>query len=173
MSIEAKIEGLIKALENQTAAIQHSALVMASLIDVAAEAPKKTRKTKTEKDVGAVAAEAVAEPAAEAVAEPVEVATTVVESAPVVEAPVVATPPREVTAETLRAEAIKLIGQLKGKLNENQYAEFTTKLKGTLYPSFKTVNGAVKCLDDTNVMDDFGRGEFLTAIEKLVAEYAG
>ena len=152
MSIEAKIEGLIKALENQTAAIQHSALVMASLIDRVDESPKKT-KTET------TAVEAVAE--------------AVVASAPVVESPAVATPPREVSAETLRAEAIKLIGQLKGKLNENQYAEFTTKLKGTLYPSFKTVNGAVKCLDDTNVMDDFGRGEFLTAIEKLVAEYVG
>ena len=155
MSIEAKIEGLIKALENQTAAIQHSALVMASLIDRADESPKKTKKTKTE----TTAVEAVAE--------------AVVASAPVVESPAVATPPREVSAETLRAEAIKLIGQLKGKLDENQYAEFTTKLKGTLYPSFKTVNGAVKCLDDTNVMDDFGRGEFLTAIEKLVAEYVG
>jgi hypothetical protein len=40
-----------------------------------------------------------------------------------------------------------------------------------LFPQFKTVNGAVKKLDDTNVMDDFERGEFLTAVEKLVATY--
>ena len=162
MSIEQKIDGLIKAIENQTLAIQHSALVMASLIENAKdEAPKKTKKAKPET----------------AVVEPVEVATPVVEPAPVVETPVVksvpAVLPREVSAENLRAEVVRLVGSLKTKLDENKYAEFTTKLKTVLYPSFKTVNGAVKYLDDTNVMDDFGRGEFLTAIEKLVAEYVG
>lgn len=158
MSIEQKIDGLIKAIENQTLAIQHSALVMASLIESAKDesAPKKTKKAKTET--------AVAEPVAESPAA----------EAPVVEAAVVeAVPPREVSAENLRAEVVRLVGSLKTKLDENKYADFTTKLKTVLYPSFKTVNGAVKCLDDTNVMDDFGRGEFLTAIEKLVAEYVG
>jgi len=172
MSIEAKIEGLIKALENQTAAIQHSALVMASLIDRADESPKKTRAKKTETvDGNSVKGVDFDKPATQTA----PVVIGVDPAAPGAERGVVqpVVPPREVSAETLRAEAIKLIGQLKGKLNENRYAEFTTKLKGTLYPSFKTVNGAVKCLDDTNVMDDFGRGEFLTALEKLVAEYVG
>ena len=152
MSIEQKIDGLIKAIENQTLAIQHSALVVASLMERADETPKKTKKSKTE----------------------TAVAEAPVTEAAVVEAPVVeAVLPREVSAENLRAEVVRLVGSLKTKLDENKYAEFTTKLKTVLYPSFKTMRRPVTCLDDTNTMDDFGRGEFLTAIEKLVAEYVG
>ena len=154
MSIEQKIDGLIKAIENQTLAIQHSALVMASLMEQAKD-EQATKKPRAKKETASPAVEA---PVAEAP----------VAEAPVVEAPV---PPREVSAEALRSEVIKLVGSLKTKLDENKFASFTTRLKTVLYPSFKTATGPVSCLDDTNAMDDFGRGEFLNAVEKLVAEY--
>lgn len=161
MSIEAKLDGLIAALDRQTAAIQHSALVMASLIEGANVTAAPTKRTRTKKD------------------EPVAAETPAVVEAPAVEAPVVeatvvetpAIPSRALTAEELRQEVIKIVGSLKTKLDERKYAEFTAKLKGEVYSSFKTVNGVVKCLDDTNVMDDTERGDFLTAVEKLVAEY--
>ena len=163
MSIEQKIEGLIKAIENQTLAIQHSALVMASLIEQAKD-ESSTKKPRAKKETASPVVEA-----------PVVKAPVV--EAPVVESPVVESPvvevQREVSAEALRSEVVKLVGSLKTKLDENKYAAFTTRLKTVLYPSFKTATGPVSCLNDTNAMDDFGRGEFLNAVEKLVAEYAG
>ena len=168
MSIEQKIDGLIKALENQTLAIQHSALVMASLIEQAKD-ESSTKKPRAKKET--------ASPVVEAPVVKAPVVEAPVVEAPVVESPVVESPvvevQREVSAEALRSEVIKLVGSLKTKLDENKYAAFTTRLKTVLYPSFKTATGPVSCLNDTNAMDDFGRGEFLNAVEKLVAEYAG
>lgn len=165
MSIEAKLDGLIAALDRQTAAIQHSALVMASLIEGANVTAAPTKRTRTKKDEPVVAGPAIEAPvAAEPVAAPVTVEDVVATMEPL-------PPSRALTAEELRQEVIKIVGSLKTKLDERKYAEFTAKLKGEVYSSFKTVNGAVKCLDDTNVMDDTERGDFLTAVEKLVAEY--
>jgi hypothetical protein len=174
MSIESKIEELVKALDRQTLAMQHSALVMASLIEASTEAkePKKPRAKKQETAEPVVATAepvvATAEPVAEAVVATVE---PVVEAVVATVEPVVAVRTREVSAVDLRQEVLKLVGSLKTKLDDRAFAEFTTKLKSDLFPQFKTVNGAVKKLDDTNVMDDFERGEFLTAVEKLVAAY--
>jgi hypothetical protein len=165
MSIEAKIEGLIAALEKQTAAIQYSALIMASLIEGNGASGQASKKTRTKKEEPVVETAAVRDAI-------VEHGTAVLTSDGACPAPVVVSvEAREVTAEQLRAEVIKLVGGLKGKLDERKYSEFTTRLKGEVYPSFKTVNGPVKTLDDTNVMDDTERGDFLTATEKLVAEY--